>query len=34
VLHLQGISRGEAERIESELAEALRAAGLRVRGGH
>ena len=34
VLHLQDISRGEAERIESELAEALRAAGLRVRGGH
>lgn len=34
VLHLQGIGRGEAERIEAELAEALRAAGLRVHGGH
>jgi hypothetical protein len=34
VLHLQRIARGEAERIETELAEALRAAGLRVRGGH
>jgi hypothetical protein len=34
VLHLQRIARAEAERIESELAEALRAAGLRVRGGH
>jgi hypothetical protein len=34
VLHLQRIARDEAERIESELAEALRAAGLRVRGGH
>lgn len=34
VLHLQRISRGDAERVESELAEALRAAGLRVRGGH
>ncbi|MBS0393441.1 MAG: hypothetical protein JSR54_02385 [Proteobacteria bacterium] len=34
VRHLQGIARGEAERIEAELAEALRAAGLRVQGGH
>jgi hypothetical protein len=34
VLHLQQVARDEAERIEAELAEALRAAGLRVRGGH
>lgn len=34
VMHLQRIARAEAERIEAELAEALRAAGLRVRGGH
>ncbi|MBS0375889.1 MAG: hypothetical protein JSR73_15020 [Proteobacteria bacterium] len=34
VAHLQGIARDEAERIESELAEALRAAGIRVQGGH
>jgi hypothetical protein len=34
VQHLQRIRRAEAERIEAELAEALRAAGLRVRGGH
>ncbi len=34
VLHLQRISAGEAARIEGQLAEALRAAGLRVRGGH
>jgi len=34
VMHLQGISRADAARIETELAEALRAAGLRVRGGH
>ena len=34
VLHLQRIARAEAERIEAELAEALRAVGLRVRGGH
>lgn len=34
VLHLQRIARAEAQRIEAELAEALRAAGLRVRGGH
>ena len=33
-LHLQGIGRDDAERIEAELAEALRAAGLRVHGGH
>lgn len=34
VLHLQYISRADAARIEEELAEALRAAGLFVRGGH
>jgi hypothetical protein len=33
-LHLQYIKRGEAERIEAELAEALAAAGLLVKGGH
>jgi hypothetical protein len=33
-LHLQRISRSEATRIEEELAEALRAAGLFVQGGH
>lgn len=33
-LHLQGISRTEAVRIEEELAEAMRAAGLFVQGGH
>ena len=33
-LHLQYIRRSEAERIESQLAEALSAAGLRVKGGH
>jgi hypothetical protein len=33
-LHLQYIKRSEAERIESQLAEALTAAGLRVKGGH
>jgi hypothetical protein len=33
-LHLQYIKRGEAERIEGELAEALGAAGLLVKGGH
>jgi len=33
-LHLQYIRRGEAERIEAELAEALAAAGLLVKGGH
>jgi len=34
VAHLQRIGRAEATRIESELAEALRAAGLLVQGGH
>ena len=33
-LHLQYISRPEAARIEEELAQALAAAGLRVKGGH
>jgi hypothetical protein len=33
-LHLQRIARAEAARIEEELAEALRAAGLFVQGGH
>ena len=33
-LHLQYIKRSEAERIESQLAEALAAAGLKVKGGH
>ena len=33
-LHLQYIKRGEAERIEGELAAALAAAGLLVKGGH
>ena len=33
-LHLQRITRTEAVRIEAELAEALRAAGLFVQGGH
>lgn len=33
-LHLQYISRGEAARIEAQLAEALCAAGLFVQGGH
>jgi hypothetical protein len=33
-LHLQRIARTEAVRIEEELAEALRAAGLFVQGGH
>jgi hypothetical protein len=33
-LHLQYIRRGEAERIEGELAQALTAAGLLVKGGH
>ncbi len=32
--HLQWISRAEAESIEPRLAEALRKAGLHVRGGH
>jgi hypothetical protein len=34
VLHLQYIARAEAQRIEIELAEALRDAGLHVEGGH
>jgi hypothetical protein len=33
-LHLQRLPRAEAERIEEQLAEALRAAGLLVHGGH
>ena len=33
-LHLQGITRTDAVRIEAELAAALRAAGLFVQGGH
>jgi hypothetical protein len=33
-LHLQGISRTDAVRIEEQLAEALRAEGLFVQGGH
>jgi hypothetical protein len=33
-LHLQRIKRAEAERIEIELAEALAASGLLVKGGH
>ncbi len=33
-LHLQGIKRADAARIEEELAEALRAAGFFVHGGH
>jgi predicted GIY-YIG superfamily endonuclease len=33
-LHLQGVSRTEAVRIEEELADALRAHGLFVQGGH
>lgn len=33
-LHLQRISRADAARIEEELADALRAAGLFVQGGH
>jgi len=34
VLHLQKITRGEAARIEVELASALGDAGIRVEGGH
>jgi hypothetical protein len=34
VMHLQGIRRADAETIEEGLAEALRAAGLHVKGGH
>ena len=33
-LHLQRLQRGEAARLEEQLAEALRAAGLFVQGGH
>jgi hypothetical protein len=33
-LHLQRLPRGEAARLEGQLAEALRAAGLFVQGGH
>jgi hypothetical protein len=33
-LHLQYIKRSEAARIEQQLAEALREAGLQVKGGH
>jgi hypothetical protein len=34
VLHLQRIARPEAARIEAQLADALRDAGLLVEGGH
>jgi hypothetical protein len=34
VMHLQGLERGQAQEIEEGLAEALRAEGLIVRGGH
>lgn len=34
VMHLQHLPRAAAERIEEELAEALRAAGVFVQGGH
>jgi hypothetical protein len=34
VLHLQSLPRAEAEHIEEQLAEALRDAGLFVKGGH
>lgn len=34
VMHLQKITRGEASRIESELAQALADAGIHVEGGH
>jgi len=33
-LHLQHIARADAQRIEEQLAEALRAEGLFVQGGH
>jgi hypothetical protein len=33
-LHLQHIKRADAARIEAELADALRDAGLNVQGGH
>jgi hypothetical protein len=34
VMHLQRLPRGQAEAIEEQLAEALRAEGLLVQGGH
>jgi hypothetical protein len=34
VRHLQGLPRAQAEQVEVSLAEALRAAGLFVKGGH
>jgi hypothetical protein len=34
VLHLQGITRAQAAALEEQLAEALRAEGLLVQGGH
>jgi len=34
VLHLQGLKRAQAEALEEGLAEALRAEGLLVKGGH
>jgi hypothetical protein len=34
VLHLQGLSKSQAEEIEEGLAEALRAGGIFVHGGH
>jgi hypothetical protein len=34
VLHLQGLKRSQAEKFEEGLAEALRAEGLLVKGGH
>lgn len=34
VLHLQGLKRAQAAAIEEQLAEALRAVGLLVKGGH
>jgi hypothetical protein len=33
-LHLQRIARAEAQRVEAQLASALRDAGLLVEGGH
>lgn len=33
-LHLQNMTRGQAEEVEEQLAEALRAEGVFVRGGH
>jgi hypothetical protein len=34
VLHLQGLKRAQAAAVEEQLAEALRVAGLLVKGGH